>query len=89
MYTKDIATFLNNRVSDLRDCLKAAFDGLGNGCSINTAKIQAALWGIDSSINAIADISLLLQHLPPPTPDNPPDTSPDTSHSQNDEKSED
>jgi len=60
---KVIANFIKNRVSDLDEGWKVAKEGLGNGQTISTGRIAAALAGMGQTINALRDITPLLEQM--------------------------
>ena len=58
-----IANFIKNRVEDLEEGWKFANEGLGDGQTINPARIAAALTGMGQTINALRDICPILEQM--------------------------
>ena len=61
MELQNIATFIRKRVADLQSHLETAFEGLGNGHTVNLPLVQASLWSIKATVSSIEDICPLLE----------------------------
>ena len=61
--TTSLATFLKNRIENLKENIGLANEGLGNGTTLYPAKIAIALQGLTQTTNALLDLVPILEEM--------------------------
>ena len=61
--TTSLATFLKNRIENLKENIVLGTEGLGNGTTLYPAKIAIALQGLTQTTNALVDLVPILEEM--------------------------
>ena len=58
-----LATFLKNRIYNLRENIVLGNEGLGDGTTLSPAKIAIALQGLTQTTNALVDLVPIIEEM--------------------------
>ena len=61
--TTPLATFLKNRIENLKENIVLGNEGLGNGTTLYPTKIAIALQGLTQTTNALVDLVPILEEM--------------------------
>lgn len=61
--TTPLATFLKNRIENLRENIVLVNEGLGNGTTLYPTKIAIALQGLTQTTNALVDLVPIIEEM--------------------------